>query len=322
MINVGEIDWLSHQLVGRSPEFEAVLNATNIISKLDVPVLLLGENGTGKELFARAIHNNSSRHDNNFVAINCAAIPEALFESELFGFRKGSFTHAEKNYDGKIRAAHNGTLFLDEIAELSLTSQAKLLRFLETSECQSLGQQKCDTVNVRVIAATNQNLPELAGSNQFRKDLYYRLNVVPVNIPPLRERSGDIPMLMEYFTHQFSNKHKLPAPKFDKAAIKQLTQYPWPGNVREARNLCERMVVFHSGKSINPALLPPEILASGNGLSAFLNDTMSLAQHEKQLINSALNAAKGNQSKAARLLGITRDTLIYRIKKYQIKQSL
>ncbi|KPJ93444.1 MAG: AAA family ATPase [Gammaproteobacteria bacterium SG8_15] len=323
MKNVENVDWSSHQLIGRSPEFESVINATNIISKLDVPVLLLGENGTGKELFARAIHDNSPRHINNFVAINCAAVPEPLFESELFGFRKGSFTSADKNYDGKIRAASNGTLFLDEIAELSPASQAKLLRFLETSECQSLGQQGCDIVNVRVIAATNQNLPELAATNKFRKDLYYRLNVVPLQIPALRDRNSDIPLLIEYFTEQFSAKHNLPAPGYDKATIKQLMRYKWPGNVREIRNLCERMVVFHAGQKITADRLPAEYgdaqtASRFSGFNSFMNEAMPLGQFEKSLISSALEATKGNQTKAARLLGITRDALIYRMKKYDI----
>jgi transcriptional regulator with PAS, ATPase and Fis domain len=327
MNNVGVVEWLPNQLIGHSPEFESVFNATKIISKLDVPVLLLGENGTGKELFAHAIHANSPRHARNFVAINCAALPESLFESELFGFRKGSFTSADQNYEGKIRAANNGTLFLDEIAELSLACQAKLLRFLETSECQSLGQQGSDIVNVRVIAATNQNIAELIADNRFRKDLYYRLNVVPIEIPPLRQRTGDIPLLLNYFTQQFSVKHNLPAPTYDKKAIKQLVQYQWPGNVREIRNLCERMVVFHSGQKITVENLPREYVhsAAGNGFSgftSFLKDAMPLDQFEKNIICSALQLTAGNQTKAARLLGITRDALIYRVKKYQINQIL
>ncbi|MCI0506030.1 MAG: sigma-54 dependent transcriptional regulator [Gammaproteobacteria bacterium] len=317
------VDYWQHQLLGRSPEFEAVANAAKLISKLDVPVLLLGENGTGKELFARAIHSTSPRCSQNFVAINCAAIPELLFESELFGFKKGSFTSADQNYAGKIRAANNGTLFFDEIAELSLASQAKLLRFLETSECQSLGQQTLEVVNVRVIAATNQDLRQSIAEGRFRKDLYYRLNVVPVEIPPLRKRVSDIPLLINYFTRQSAAKHSVVAPVFDKKAIKQLTQYAWPGNVRELRNFCERMVIFHAGSNITADNLPREYsnasaVIAFTGFHSLLNESMSLNQFEKSIISSALAESNGNQTRAARILGITRDTLLYRIKKYNI----
>lgn len=315
---------LQHQLVGRSAAFEAVVTSANLIAGLDVPVLILGENGTGKELFAQAIHSNSRRSGQNFVALNCAAIPESLFESELFGYRKGSFTSADRNYAGKIAAADNGTLFLDEIAELSTVSQAKLLRFLETSECQGLGQNETAVVNVRIIAATNQDLPKLIEQGKFRKDLYYRLNVVPLVIPPLRDRVDDISYLLKHLTKSCARKHQVEMPVYDKPVVRQLMQYHWPGNVRELRNFCERMVIYHSGGQVSLQDLPGEFLNVSNpdGINlfrSFLKLALPLHQFEKMIINSALEEAKGNQSKAARMLGITRDTLLYRVKKHDIK---
>ena len=323
MKNGGFGDWFARHLVGRSPEFESVINAARIISSLDVPVLLLGENGTGKELFAQAIHANSPRSSHHIATVNCAALPENLFESELFGFKKGSFTNAERDYSGKIRAAHNGTLFLDEIAELSPACQAKLLRFLESSECQSIGQENSDIVNVRVIAATNQDLPSLINCGKFRKDLYYRLNVVPIEIPPLRDRHNDVPDLIHHFTHLLAQRHNVKPPVFNKQALKRLTQYHWPGNVRELRNLCERLVIFNAGMTVTPSLLPKEICDPANTIQnnvfqSFLDESMSLNQFEKIIISSALEKTQGNQSQAAKLLGITRDTLLYRVKKYDI----
>lgn len=318
------VDWSQYQLVGRSPEFEAAITSANLIANLEVPVLLLGENGTGKELFAQAIHHNSQRRTHNFVALNCAAIPESLFEAELFGFRKGSFTSAERDYTGKILSADNGTLFLDEIAELTTSSQAKLLRFLESSECQGLGQTSSNIVNVRVIAATNQDLPGLIKEGKFRKDLYYRLNVVPLEIPPLRKRVDDISYLLNHLSCQSAQKHNVAAPVYDKSVIRQLTQYDWPGNVRELRNFCERMVIYFSGRQVTLNDLPQEFFNVGENRStnifhSFLKMELPLHQVEKLIISSALQEAKGNQSKAARMLGISRDTLLYRIKKHDIK---
>jgi len=324
MQNKTGVDWSQHQLVGRSPEFEAAITAANLIANLEVPVLLLGENGTGKELFARAIHHNSQRRTHNFVALNCAAIPESLFEAELFGFKKGSFTSAERDYPGKIHSANNGTLFLDEIAELTTASQAKLLRFLESSECQGLGQASANIVNVRVIAATNQDLPKLIKKGTFRKDLYYRINVVPLEIPPLRKRVEDISYLLKYLSHQSAQKHNMEAPVYDKSVIKQLIKYDWPGNVRELKNFCERMVIYFSGRQVTTNDLPEEYsnISENETLSifhAFLKMALPLHQFEILMINSALEETKGNQSKAARMLGISRDTLLYRIKKHDIK---
>ena len=320
----GQVEaWAKYSLIGRSPEFDAVVNAAKLIASLDVPILLLGENGTGKDLFAQAIHASSPRATEKLIAINCAAVPDALFESELFGFRKGTFTNADQNYSGKIRAANNGTLFLDEIAELSLTSQAKLLRFLETAECQVLGQHATEVVNVRVIAATNQDLLKRCRDGKFRKDLYYRLNIVPIEIPPLRDRVDDLPELVKYFSQQAAHKHQVDIPLFSKSLLKHLSQFPWPGNVRELRNLCERMVIFHPGKDITLVDLPREYtttLASGSNADyqSIFNDAIPLYQVEQTMILGALERSHGNQSKAARILGITRDALLYRIKKYKI----
>jgi len=324
MKNKTGVNWSQHQLVGRSPEFEAAITSANLIANLEVPVLLLGENGTGKELFARAIHHNSKRRTHNFVALNCAAIPESLFEAELFGFRKGSFTSAERDYTGKILSANNGTLFLDEIAELTTSSQAKLLRFLESSECQGIGQASSNIVNVRVIAATNQDLPGLIKEGKFRKDLYYRLNVVPLEIPPLRKRVDDISYLLDHLSCQSARKHNVEVPVYEKSVIRQLIQYDWPGNVRELRNFCERMVIYFSGRQVTLNDLPQEFFnapdnETGNIFHTFLKLALPLHQFEKFIINSALDETNGNQSKAARMLGISRDTLLYRIKKHDIK---
>lgn len=310
-------------LTGRSPVFENLINATRMIASMDVSVLILGENGTGKELIAQSIHTDSPRAAHPFITVNCAAIPDNLIESELFGYRKGSFTHAEKDYTGKIRAAGQGTLFLDEVAELSLTAQAKLLRFLETGECQVLGQQHPVTVDVRVITATNKDLRQCVKQGSFREDLYFRLHVVPLEIPALRDRAEDVPVLAEYFMRQMAGKHNVQPPLLGKQALKCLLKYDWPGNVRELRNLCERMVIFFPGVKITEENLPSEFKQQDHFvdmLSHFSipNEGFSIVTIEKGLMSMALEKAKGNQSKAARLLGLSRDTFLYRLKKYQL----
>lgn len=314
-------------LIGTSPEFEAVLNGAGVVAATDVSVLILGESGTGKERFAHLLHNLSRRSAFPFVCINCAALPENLIESELFGHRKGAFTGADTSYDGRIRAAAGGTVFLDEIGELPLPAQAKLLRFLESHECQAVGEHVPRKVDVRVIAATNSDLAALARVGKFRQDLFYRLNVVPMELPPLRQRDGDVPVLLKHFIEQLSAQHGLPAPRFTAAAKNYLVRYSWPGNVRELRNFCERMVVLMCGREIDVTNLPVEfrggarvpdkmeapVQLPGTGLR--------LSQVERDLIMQALEKTVGNRSRAARMLGITRDTLLYRIKKYAIQKT-
>ena len=310
------------QLVGRSPTFTAVLNATEIAAACDVGVLILGETGSGKEMLAQALHAASPRANRPFVEVNCAALPDALADAELFGHEKGAFTGAESERAGRIAGADGGTLFLDEIGELSLPVQAKLLRFLESGECQVVGAGSHRKVDVRVIAATNRDLYGEVKAGRFREDLFYRLNVVPLTLPPLRERSGDVPLLLNHLISQLAARHGLPEPSFTHDALKRLEGYGWPGNVRELRNLCERMVVLHSGQSIDAAGLPPEFhathVASVDALVALPAEGVRLDEVEVELIRQALARTEGNRSRAARLLGITRDTLLYRLKKYAL----
>ena len=311
-------------LIGRSPNFESLLRSASMIAATDVTVLITGETGTGKEVIANALQQKSTRADEAFIAINCAALPESIAESELFGHSKGAFTGATGNQTGKLQAAHKGTLFLDEIDSLSLPIQAKLLRFLETGECQPVGQTQTQIVDVRVIAATNTSLDKKIESGEFRRDLYFRLNVVPLQIPPLRERTADVELLIKHFTAHFTEEHGMEAPKFSKTTINLLSKYGWPGNVRELRNLCERLAVLLPGKSIEPANLPFEY-TNENAAAAGAQPSFSLPESgidletlEIDLINQALKRTNGNRSKSARLLGMSRDTLLYRIQKYSI----
>jgi DNA-binding NtrC family response regulator len=227
-------------LIGKSPKFKAVMNLIEKVAETDAPVLLFGESGTGKELFAKQIHYQSNRATKPFVAVNCAAIPENLFESELFGHKKGSFTGADRDKTGKIKNADKGTLFLDEIGEIPLDMQAKLLRFLQEGEIQPVGAGSLEYVNVRVIAATNKNLEILVEKGQFREDLYYRLNIFPITIPPLRERKEDIPELVDFFLKKYGYKHI----QVDKDILAKLQNYDWPGNIRELENAVYRMAIL------------------------------------------------------------------------------
>lgn len=307
-------------MLGQAPEFLAVVRSAQVAAATDVTTLLLGESGTGKELLARAIHDESARRDGPYVTINCAALPEALAESELFGHRKGAFTGATGSA-GRIRAADKGTLFLDEIAELPLNIQAKLLRFLESGECQAVGEAVPARADVRVIAATHRNLYEMVREGRFREDLYYRLNVVPLELPPLRARSGDLELLLDRLTAVSAERHGLEAPRFTRVALQQLQQYAWPGNVRELRNFCERMVVLFNGRQVEMESLPVEMRDRAPGRTAEFqlpDSGIRLDELERDMIRQALDKTRGNRSRAARLLGLTRDTLLYRIKKYAL----
>jgi len=306
-------------LRGNSQDFINLLNAARFVAITDATVLILGESGTGKELLARAMHQHSQRANQPLITVNCAAIPENLAESELFGHRKGAFTGATEHQPGRIQAADRGTVFLDEIGELPLSVQAKLLRFLETGECQVVGQNTTTRVNTRLIAATHRDLYADMQAGIFRQDLYYRLNIVPLELPPLRQRVEDIELLLSQFTQQFATQHHLPAPTFSATTLKILRHYSWQGNVRELRNFCERMVIFHGGKVIEPTHLPREFSASTipAPVKFILPDAgVNLETMEQQLIQQALEKTHGNRSQAARLLGLTRDALLYRIKKF------
>ncbi len=309
-------------LLGKAPEFLSVIRSAQIAAATDVSVLILGESGTGKELLAQALHQESARTTAPFIAINCAALPEQLAESELFGHRKGAFTGATGNNSGRIRAAAGGTLFLDEIAELPLTIQAKMLRFLESGECQSLGETSTSTVDVRIIAATHRDLYQMVQEGRFRADLYYRLNVVPLELPPLRRRRGDVGLLLQALGEQLAQKHGLPAPRFSNRALTRLEGHSWPGNIRELRNFCERMLILNADREIDLEQLPADLhgtaVRSNDEGFTLPDEGIQLDELEQEMIKQALDRTHGNRSRAARLLGLTRDTLLYRIKKYAL----
>ena len=320
-------DFFDKNLLGNSGEFATLIRAARLTAMTDATVLILGETGTGKELLAKAIHQHSRRADGAFITINCAALPESLAESELFGHRKGAFTGAIADQQGRIQAAHGGSLFLDEIGELPLTIQAKLLRFLESGECQKIGQTCVDKIDTRILAATNRDLYAEMQKGEFRQDLYYRLNIVPLELPPLRKRIDDLELLLQTFSKKLALHHQLSTPHYTKATIKLLRRHTWGGNIRELHNFCERMLIFFSGKTIEPENLPREFhldktvqVHKNNNNDGFnLPETgINLKELEIEMIRQALHKTYGNRSQAARLLGLTRDTLLYRIKKYAI----
>jgi len=313
---------MSHfsQLIGQSAELQQVLNTARIISNTDVTVLVEGTTGTGKELLTQALHNASPRSDQSYIAVNCAALPDALAESQLFGHKKGAFTGADADHNGFVQQAEGGTLFLDEVGELSLSVQAKLLRFIEYGECQRLGDSQPQKSNVRIIAATNRDLLKQVASGEFREDLYYRLKVIPLTLPALQQRLEDIPVLTRHFLSTLAQKHALPVPAISKAALKKMKQYNWPGNIRELRNLCESLLVLLQGNAIEETNLPPHITTYMPEPSGFKLPSagIKLDELEVDLLNQALQATSGNKSRAAKMLGITRDVFLYRLKKYSI----
>lgn len=320
------------EMIGFSPAFSSILRAARLVAVTGAAVLICGESGVGKELLAREIHLNSRRSKNCFVPVNCAALSESLAESELFGHVKGAFTGAISARTGRIAAAHGGTLFLDEIGDMPWSIQAKMLRFLENGECQSLGQEQPRRVDVRVIAATNRDLAQLVAEGRFRQDLYYRLQVVPLRLPPLRERGGDVELLAKAFLAYFAALHGVAAPTFCAAAVELLRHYPWPGNIRELRHICERGVIFHAGQILDEVFLHGQLemrtpLASTGESAGFgLNPShswpiggLSLDLVERDMIRAALERTLGNRTHAAKLLDVSRDTLLYRMKKHALR---
>lgn len=308
-------------MIGQSPNFESLLRSAGMVAATDVTVLVMGETGTGKEVLANALQKYSPRANKPFVTLNCAALPESLAESELFGHRKGAFTGALSSQSGRFQAAHGGTIFLDEVDSLPVTLQAKLLRFLESGEIQPIGETQPQFVDVRIIAATNANLHEKIARGEFRKDLYYRLNVVPLEIPALRERMGDIQLLVNHFMKQCAANHNLPEASFSRNAMNRMNNYPWPGNVRELRNVCERLSILLAGRVIEETNLPYELISQSSSekpVFALPEFGIELDKLEMDLIRQALNRTQGNRTRSARLLGISRDTLLYRMQKYGI----
>lgn len=308
---------------GKSTAIRQVRNTIGKLSKIpNVTVLLLGESGTGKNLVARIIHYSSFSSDAPFVNINCAALPENLLESELFGYEKGAFTHATVSRPGLLQEAEGGTIFLDEIGELPLNLQAKLLSFLETKSFRRLGGNKLIEVKARIIAATNRNLEKAITKKTFRQDLYYRLNVVSLTMPPLRDLGEDILIIADHFLRTYNMEFKKQVKGFTEVARQALLGCPWPGNVRELNNCIERAMIFIEKEWIDKADLVVchlKLKCTQNAREWSVPQTgISLEDVERQLIVSALEQAGGNKSKAARLLTLTRDTLRYRMEKYQL----
>ncbi len=335
------------KIIGQSKPIKEIYKLIGKVAASDVPVLITGESGTGKELIAKAIHLSSSRAEMPFVAVNCAAIPKDLLESELFGYRKGAFTGADESRPGYFEAAHKGTLVLDEIGDMPYPLQSKILRTLQEKEIQRLGSTEAKPIDIRIISATNQDLGQMVAEKKFREDLYFRLNVVPIRVPALRERSEDIEILIFHFMEKFKNEFSLPAKSITEEAIEYLKEYSWPGNVRELENVIKRSMVVTPGSlitlkdlkaiiSVNPAHLLAEDLEElaleeivHKKLSNFLSrfdqlDPMNLYSTilqmvERPLLSLVLQKTRGNQIQAAKVLGINRNTLRKMIRTLKIK---
>ncbi len=306
-------------LMGNSAQMQEVFRMIRRVGPSDVPVLITGESGTGKELVARAIHRQSGRKGQAFVAINCGAIPETLMESELFGYEKGAFTGATLQRKGRIEGARDGTLFLDEIGDIPLELQVKLLRFLQDHEIQRLGGKESIAVNARVLAATNVDLQKAISEGRFREDLYYRLCVVTIAVPALNERGSDIALLSRTFLTKFAEEQKKPLKGFTPQAMQALTAHNWPGNVREVENRIKRAVVMAEGKYVTPENLELKNPSSSDEESATLR--ASRDSREKDLVRLAMEKADGNVSRAAADLGISRPTLYQLLARYGLKKT-
>lgn len=307
-------------MVGESELMQRVYNLVEMVADSDVTVLLTGESGTGKELISRAIHHKSPRADGPFITMNCGALPDNLFESELFGYEKGAFTGAMATKMGRFELADGGTLLLDEVGELSLKSQVDFLHVLETKEFRRLGGTKLLKVDTRIIAATNRNLEEAVKQGDFREDLYYRLNVVPIRLPPLRDRADDIPLLVDQFLTECATQHHREAKDVSREAMRLLRLYGWPGNIRQLRNLMERLVVTVKDPMIQPEHLPEEIQASKEDAHTMVVTLgTSLDQLEREVIQRTLKEITNHREKAAKLLGISLRALQYKIKEYGIR---
>ena len=303
-------------IIGRSQAMQEIFATIERVAPTRATVLLAGESGVGKDLIARAIHFHSPRRDRPLVKINCSAIPENLMESELFGYEKGAFTGAQTTKPGKFEQADTGTVFLDEIGDVPAAIQVKLLRILQEREFERLGSNVTRRIDVRVVAATNQDLRAALEQATFREDLYYRLNVVPLNIPSLRERKQDIPFLANHFIRKLAPDSASRVESITEAALEKLTAYHWPGNVRELENVIERSLVMCTGTQLDAADIHLEDAPrrrEQNGGPSFLPEGMTLDQYEQELIREALRRADGNKSQAARLLGLTRNALRYRL---------
>ncbi len=310
--NISKPQLVAHQIIGESKQIKRVLNLVGRIASTDTTVLILGESGTGKELIAREIHNRSNRTHNNFVSISCAAMPETLLESELFGYKKGAFTGAATDKEGLFKAADKGTFFLDEIGDAPPTIQMKLLRFLEEKEIVPLGSTKPIKVDVRLVAATNKDLMDEVKKTRFREDLYYRLNVIPIVLPPLRQRQEDIPVLANFFLETVCKRENLGERRLLKSTIDQLKGYKWPGNVRELKYLVERSAILSDSYYIKPEHL---------GLPA-ARSRKSLEELQEEEMTKVLKECHGNVTKAAKILGVGRATFYRKLKALNRRRSM
>ncbi len=309
-------------ILGRSIRLQNVAKLISKIASTDLPVLILGESGTGKELAATAIHHTSDRAAKPFVAINCAAFPETLLESELFGYEKGAFTDARASKAGRIEDADGGTLFLDEIGDMKPAMQAKLLRVLEEQEFQRLGSNKSRKIDVRIISVTNRDLSQAIAEKGFRTDLYYRLNAVTIAMPPLREIPEDIPLLANHFARDFAARFSRESITVEEEAIAAMQRYAWPGNVRELANAIRRAVALSEGPSLRIYDLPPHIIQEATPsyeIEPAPSGVLLLEEVEKEHILKVLDMTDGNRSEAAQILGIHRDTLLRKLKKYGVE---
>ena len=321
-------------IVGKSDEMQAVFDLVEKVAETDSTILLLGESGTGKELIARAIHYNSRRKDKPLVTVNCAAIPEELLETELFGHVKGAYTGAIATVPGRFDAADHGSIFLDEIGDMSFKLQVKLLRVLQEQSFEAVGSTKTRVVDVRIIAATNQDLEKAVKEKRFREDLYYRLNVIPISIPPLRDRTSDIPLLAQHFIEKFNTANNCKIDGIGKSAMRLLMNYRWPGNVRELENTLERTAVLKRQGIIEPSDLPSnisgikeEVFSTSKKLHHDLPEAgfslrRSVADFESDLIMKALEQTACNKNKAARLLQLNRTTLVEKIRKRKLEKLI
>ncbi len=312
------------EIIGMSESLQKVFRLIEKVSTTDASVLIEGESGTGKELVARAIHHNSHRSDKPFIAINCAAIPETLLESELFGHTKGAFTDAKFERKGLFRSADGGTVFLDEISEMPHSLQVKLLRTLQEQEVTPIGSNIPVKFNVRIISATNRNLEEEVKMGRFREDLFYRLSVIEIKLPPLRERREDIPLLAKHFIKKIARRLNMPEKNISREVMAMLTAYDWPGNVRELENAIERAFILSSGDEIKPENLPPRIPASSQG--AFeINDPLgyrpTLEEMERRYIMEVLKSTGYDKTETARILGIDLSTLYRKLKRYEAREG-
>ena len=313
-------------IIGESGSLAAVLERVRLVAPANTTVLLEGETGTGKELIAQSLHQNSNRAREPFVAVHCAALPSNLLESELFGHEKGAFTGASEKRIGRFEAAHGGTLFLDEIGEIDASTQVKLLRFLESKTFERVGSIQPVQVDVRLVCATNKDLRAMVRKGEFREDLYFRLDVVKIELPPLRDRVDDIPLLLGHFLDQFAEENNLPKINLTTKALSVLQAYRWPGNIRELRNFCENLVVLKQGGEVNEYDLDPRFLHTQEPdtegedtltpMYAPPSGLLSKEENEKRLLRNALVQSHGNRTKAAQLMGISRRTLHRKLVKW------